>query len=272
MAQVNTKDITLDGRIMALFVGPNGDGKSVAAASFPGPIKFWDFDGRMKPIKLFYPSLDVDYTTVGSKSNQRLGIIDFYDFCKEFEALQDRCPWATVVVDSFTNLSNTSVTYQLMARGGFSKFSGKKTQSGLPVPGFEEFNGETTSLSQILDIAKTLPCNIIFTAHPLQKIEDLGGGKSKKYMTISSYGTKIASFAPTMFDEIWMFERDGEGPNMQRLVHTSGRAMAKTALPLESTYNITGRRLYPLIKQSVEAHNIKLLEKAAGQEVATPSV
>jgi hypothetical protein len=268
---MKTSDISLDGRLMAMFVGGNGGGKSVAAASFPAPIKFFDFDGRMKPIKLFYPNADIDYVTVGSKSNGRLGIIDFYDFCKEFESLQDNCPWATVVIDSFTNLSNTAVTYQLMARGGFHSFKGKKTTSGLPIPGFEEFNGETTSLSQILDIAKVLPCNIIFTAHPLVKVETIGENKSRRYTTISSYGTKIASFAPTMFDDIWLFERDGEGQDQQRMVWTAGRDMTKTALPLDPVYNITGRRLYPLIKTSVEAHNIKLLEKAASaaQEVVS---
>jgi hypothetical protein len=248
---------------MAMFIGQNGIGKSVAAASFPGPIKFFDFDGRMKPIKLFYPNADVEYETVGSKADGRNGIISFYDFCKKFEDLQDNCPWSTVVVDSFTNLSNTAVTYQIVARGGFDGFKGKKTQSGLPIAGFDEFNGETTSLSQILDIAKVLPCNIIFTAHPLQKIEDVGG-KSRRYSTIASYGTKIASFAPSMFDEIWHFEREGDGDAQQRLVWTQGRDLTKTALPLPPVFNITGRRLYPLIKQAVADHNIKLLEKTEG--------
>src|SRR5690606_2669471 len=201
----STKDIDLGARIMALLIGPNGDGKSVAAASFPRPIKFFDFDGRMKSIKLFYPNDDIQYVTVGAKAVPSKGIISFMRFCQEFEDLQDRCPHATVVLDSCTNLGNSSISCQLLVRGGFDKFTGKTTQSGLPIPGFDEFNGETTTLSQILDIAKILPCNVIMTAHPIVKIQD-EGGKSRRYTTIASYGSKIASLAPTYFDEIWYFE------------------------------------------------------------------
>jgi hypothetical protein len=257
---------------MAMFMGPNGDGKSVAAASFPGPIKFYDFDGRMKPIKLFYPNLDVQFVTVGPKAIPAKGIIDFLEFCKEFEDLQDRCPWSTVVIDSFTNLSNTAITYQLRVRGGFDDFKGKKTASGLPIPGFDEYNGETTSLAQILDVAKVLPCNVIVTAHPIIKIQD-EGGKSRRYTSIASYGAKIASIAPTYFDEMWSFERDGESLDSKRLVWTGGRAMTKTALPVPGVFDITNRRLYPLVKAAIEEHGIKLAEKAASaaQEVTVPA-
>lgn len=257
----STKDIDLGDRIMALFMGGNGEGKSVAAASFPRPIKFYDFDGRMKPIKLFYPNDDIQYVTVGPKSVPAKRIISYLDFCKEFEDLQDRCPWATVVIDSFTNMSNTAVTYQLRVRGGFDDFKGKTTQSGLPIPGFDEYNGETTSISQILDVAKILPCNVIMTAHPITKIME-DGGKAKRYTTIASYGSKIASIAPTYFDEIWVFERETEATDSRRLVWTSGRAMTKTALPVAGVYEITKRRLYPLIKASIEEHGLKLLEQA----------
>lgn len=264
----STKDIDLGERIMALFIGANGEGKSVAAASFPGPVKFYDFDGRMKPIKLFYPNADIQYSTVGPKAIPAKRIISFLDFCKEFEDLQDRCPWATVVIDSFTNMSNTAVTYQLRVRGGFDDFKGKTTQSGLPIPGFDEYNGETTSISQILDVAKILPCNIIMTAHPITKIME-EGGRAKRYTTIASYGSKIASFAPTYFDEIWAFERDSEQADAKRLVWTAGHNMTKTALPLPAVFDITGRRLYPLVKTAIEEHGIKLAEKA--RDVAAPA-
>jgi len=264
----STRDLDLGDRIMAMFVGPNGEGKSVAAASFPGPIKFYDFDGRMKPIKLFYPNLDVQYVTVGAKANGAKGIIDFMQFCQEFEDLQDKCPWNTVVIDSFTNLSNTAITYQLRVRGGFDDFKGKKTLSGLPIPGFDEYNGETTSLAQILDVAKVLPCNMIVTAHPIVKMAD-EGGKARRYTSLASYGSKIASIAPTYFDEIWVFERESEALDAKRLVWTGGKAMTKTALPLPGIFDITKRRLYPLVKSAIEEHGIKLAEKLATVEEVT---
>ncbi len=43
-------NLTPDARIMALFIGRSGTGKKAAAASFPGPIDFLDFDGRIRGI------------------------------------------------------------------------------------------------------------------------------------------------------------------------------------------------------------------------------
>jgi hypothetical protein len=86
---------------MALFISDNGN-ENRSNASFPGPIKFYDFDGRMQPVKLFYPNRrDIDYDIVGIEEQRPTGdypgCIGFMQFAKQFEELQDRCPWATVV-------------------------------------------------------------------------------------------------------------------------------------------------------------------------------
>ena len=189
----STFDIQLGGRIMALFISDNGSGKTVAAASFPGPIHFWDFDGRMQPVKLFYPDRrDITYDTVGIEeirpSGAYPGCISFMDFAKRFEDLQDRCPYNTIVVDSITALTATSVGFQLGIKSREGK--GKKLSSGIQVPSWDEFNGETSVVQQILDDAKVLPCNVIFTAHPVDKNVDIGGTLKKARSIAASAGAR----------------------------------------------------------------------------------
>ncbi len=266
----STYDIVLGGRIMALFISDNGNGKTVAAGSFPGPIKFYDFDGRMQPIKLFYPTRrDISYDVVGIEAQrpngQYPGCISFMDFAREFEDLQDRCPWATVVIDSITALTATSVGFQLGIKSKEGK--GKRLSSGIQVPSWDEFNGETSVVQQILDVAKVLPCHVIFTAHPVEKSVDIGG-TLKKARSIAAYGTKTPSLVPIYFNEIYQFGVEPpSAPDQppQRFIITvpTGKDMAKTALPLPTRIDITNKPLFPILKDICSKHNVRLEEKEA---------
>ena len=254
---------------MALFISDNGNGKTVAAGSFPGPIKFYDFDGRLQPLKLFYPTRkDITYDIVGIEAQRPSGnfpgCISFMDFAKEYEELQDRCPWETVVVDSITALTATAVGFQLGIKSKEGK--GKKLSSGIQVPSWDEFNGETSVVQQILDVSKILPCNVVFTAHPVDKSIDAGGGTLKKARSIAAYGTKTPSLVPIYFNEIYQFGVEPPtAPDQpsQRFILTqpTGKDMAKTALPLPPRIDITNKPLYPILKRYCEEHNIKLQAK-----------
>jgi AAA domain len=267
----NVNDIVLGGRIMALFISDNGNGKTVAAASFPGPIKFYDFDGRMQPVKLFYPHRkDITYDLVGMEAQRPSGsfpgCIGLMDFAKEYEDLQDRCPWETVVIDSITALTATVVGFQLGIKSKEGK--GKKLSSGIQVPSWDEFNGETSVVQQVLDVSKVLPCHVIFTAHPVDKSIDMGGGTLKKARSIAAYGTKTPSLVPIYFNEIYQFGVEppsAPGEPAQRFILTqpTGKDMAKTALPLPPRIDITNKPLYPLLKKYCEDHNVKLQEREA---------
>lgn len=258
---------------MALFISDNGNGKTVAAASFPGPIKFFDFDGRMKPVKKFYPNrTDIDYDIVGMEETRPgpnwPGSLGLMDFCKVYEDLQDYCPWNTIVVDSLTAMTATIVAFQLGIKGTQGK--GKKLSSGIQVPSWDEFNGETSVVQQVLDISKVLPCNVIFTAHPVDKSVDMGGGTLKKARSIAAYGTKTPSLVPIYFDEIYQFgiePPNGPDEPAQRFILTqpTGRDIAKTALPLPPRINITNKPLYPLLKGYCEQHEVKLQEALASK-------
>lgn len=238
----NTKDIDLWGAFKILLVAPNGRGKSIAAASFykAGPIHFCDFDGRMKPVKYVYPDADISYTSYG--------VDDFRSFMHWTEDLQRNPPkFKTIVIDSLTSLSMTSVMYQLLVKG--NKKIDPKT--GIPATTWDEINRETVMISTALEILKVMyenhGINIIMTAHPVVKTEIAAKeGESKKSESLIAYGNKIGGIAPGYFDEIYRITVKKVDLNGQlrrfaitNLTSVDDDILAKSALPIPQEIDIT---------------------------------
>lgn len=268
---------------MVMLKADNGAGKTVFAASFPGPIKFFMFDGsKLDVVKLFFPNrTDIEYDIYGARETKfkdALGnpvhIKSLIQFAKEFNDLQDYCPWGTVVVDSFTSFSVTCVTFQLDFRSNNEKGTAM-SKGGLVIPDFDEYKGETTLVTQSLDVSKVLPCHVIWTAHPLPKLETTGGGASmrvNKTSSIAAYGSKTAAMAPSYFNEIWHLEtRPGSDGGRQRICHTQtiGDQFAKTALPLPAAFDVTMKSGFKEVQKYLTEHDVKLQEAVtAKKEVA----
>jgi len=264
---------------MGLFVGPNGNGKTVAAASFPGPIMVWDFDGRVEPIKAFYPNRDdIEYWTIGLDEDTRPDVIGFTEWCKRFEALQENCPYGTVIMDSYTAYSALACFHQM----GFRKPEDlKRTKGGLPIPDWDEFKGETGVMLQTLEIAKILPCHFICTAHPISKARTTKqGGSTNEVLasmvrasTLATYGWKTDSFLPNYFNEIYYFYTDVTAhlatPNKYMVQTVSaGEIVGKTALGLPPTIEITGKPFYPILQAILKEKEMALIEKVKAKEAA----
>jgi hypothetical protein len=236
------QSIKLGRIIRVLEIGENGTGKSTSIGSFPEPILYYDFDNRMEPVKRAYPNKDIHFVTVGPHN--------FGDFREHVESLQDRNPYKTVALDGITGFTTTAIVYQMILRGG----EAKKTKGGIAIPGFDEYNGETMIVTSTIEVLKNLNCNVVVTAHPLSKIENVDG-KSVRSRVIVSYGTKIASMVPGYFNEIYNFQirppvSVKEKP--VRVVYTQhlGSDMAKTAYKLPPEIIITDRYDFYDILQS----------------------
>ena len=280
-----THSIKLGGRFTGLFVGGQGSGKTVGAASFPGPIMFYDFDGRMTPVKAYYPDrMDIQYKVVSAYDAPpgRQDVINFRQFCDEFEFLQQRCDFATVVIDSITSYTATVVRYQLNKK---KKGKGRLLAGFIEVPTWDEFNGEAQAVVETIEIAKILPCHVIFTAHPVDKTEiikkasnDEGEGAEtvRRTQSITAFGNKTPSFVPNYFDEIYNFIKvgKGEGLDPQRLVITQAGddTLCKTALRLPPRLDITNQGLFKVINNILEekrqalAKSREELEKIAAEQ------
>lgn len=248
----NIKDFK-ETALKILLYSENKFGKSIAAASFfkEGPIRFWDFDGRMKPIANYYPGADIDYTTFDSDN--------FQSFLNELESLQDKCLWKTLVLDSVTSASNACIVYQLKVKGTI-----KSSKSGLPTTSWDEINAETVLFTKMLEICKLIhrkfDTNIIWTAHPVSKtmIED---DKTKRITSLAAYGNKIPSIIPGYFDEIYnlQLEKTDLSKPMQRIVYTvpNNNFPGGTALKLPEKFNITDKNFYEELMGYIKGGNSK---------------
>ena len=223
-----------------LFVGKNGGGKTLAASSFPKPLRIYDFDGRTAPLINFLSpeqKKGISFETIGpSKVN---------DFCREFQELQSYNPYNTVVIDSLTSLSLSLMNYYLSLKGKGSKKDGKMVGQ-TQVPTWDEINGETALTSQILDVAKVLRCHVIMTAHPVAKTIITPGG-SRRGSELVAFGNKLPSIVPNYFNEIYQFfieagvdEMNNDIP--RHIIYTrpnNEEDMMKTALPIPRRIDIT---------------------------------
>lgn len=274
-----TSDIELGGRFMGLFVGTNGSGKTVAGASWPGEGLILDFDGRVAPVRYFYPKrTDIEYVTIGLDSIKgRPDVIGFTQGLELIQGLQDRCPYDWLMFDSYTSYSTVAIYHQM----GIRDEDVKKTKGGLPIPDWDEFKGETGVMLQILEILKILPCNIIVTAHPIQaaKTTKQGGSTNEvlasmvKGSSIASYGWKTPSLLPNYFNEMYYFSSDASSQVAQgtkRSVQTvsAGEIVAKTALPLPAIMNVTNLPLFGVIQEHLKVYNVKLQERQAAIDKA----
>jgi hypothetical protein len=243
----NTKDIDLlNSPVKMLLVAPNGLGKSIAAASFykAGPIHIDDSDIRLKPVKAYYPDADISYDSWTSDN--------FNGFVTKINRIIDReykPKEKTWVIDSTTGFSMAAITYQLKVKDKV-----KLTKGGLPTTSWDEINGETVLFHNMLEAANVMydihKVNIIFTAHPIPKMEIIKDEEAKRIMSLVAYGNKVPAIIPGFFDEIYnlqMMKTDLKG-GYKRLAYTipMENLPGKTALYnyLPESFDITNKNFY----------------------------
>lgn len=241
MADVNSIDPRQ--KYMGFFVGPNGSGKSIAIASWmsQGSVYFFDFDGRMNSVANWYKKR-------GLKDGQLLydtyGPENLYDAITKLREFVQSCRHATIVIDSFTAATITAVTFSMYRRmGKGAKDLPKITKGDMPVPDWDEWNGEAMYITMLLDYCKQIASTgvaVLWTGHPIQKmnIKEEGNGRQKiSYQTkYAAFGHKSDSLIPIYFNEIYAFypETDLSTNKVHRICQTQpfGEIAAKTSLDL----------------------------------------
>jgi hypothetical protein len=256
-----TDEISLSDKFMALFIGKPGTGKTLAGSSFAeqGQMEFIDFDGRMKPVKLFYPKVRIHISPFNMTTLENFA----YKYIPE---LVKYCPYKTVQLAGITSLSTVAISYQMyQRRGGNDPL--KLTKGGLMVPSWDEFNGEAMIIGQILDALRALPCNVIVEAHPVNRTDIT---KAEKYTSIVAFGPKVESLIPGYFDEIYYFNTEvsiqGEYKYVVHTKPSTDYPLAKSSLPLPPRFELSdgeGRplSLYNLIQRELSKHALSLGEQ-----------
>lgn len=263
---MKASSIDITGPTSFLFKSPFGFGKTLAAASFaltgPTYLAYWD---KKKPVELvtFFRRFgdkgkkildNLEYDVYGShNANQYLNkMIDF----------SQNCRLTACITDSVTTLTSGAVNWS----SGFNE-KGKKLDNlkidnpQQIIPGFDEYKSETALVSQALDLSRTFPCHVIWTAHPLPGIKIEGSGSSMKVSKVNSlvtYGSKVAGIVPGQFTEIYHFSKATDyssNPVKTRYkvsTEAIGDEFAKSAYGLPAELDITDRLFYEVWLESMQ--------------------
>lgn len=278
-------------RFMLMLKSEFKVGKTVAGVSWifrylnkcPGDYDFllFDFDGRTAPLRAFYPPevlRRIRVIRVGPRDIPRASkeTVGFKTFCQIFEDLQDECPYGGVMVDSFTMLTISAMTYQLdlnyrteRKESAEKEKSGRLTIGNLRVPGLEENQGLASVLCQIFDVAKILPCDFILTAHTLTRLQSEPGTTNqfnfRKVRDIAAFGQKATQLIPGYFDEVYQLgiAQAGDRPPV-RMCSTRGTGddFAGTALPLPNMIDFNNKPLW----RQIDWHLEQARQRGAGGE------
>ena len=255
--------LTIDDNLQILMKGAFGTGKTIAACSWAvkGPV-FLAYLDKKKPIELvnFYkkhrPDLlkRITYEVYGSHNVEQL-------FNELIKFQKQGCPYVAVVIDSVTYLTSAAVNWSMGYRATPKKDKDNPKNPQF-IPDFDEYKVETSMVSQMSDICKTLPTTTIWIGHPLPTLKVEGSGRSMsvtKQTNIVSYGQKAGALVGGQFTEAYHFGRMVD----KRIIYTDmvGDDYAKTCLNLPKEFDITDKLFYEVWKQLLDAKEAEEKEK-----------
>lgn len=238
--------------LLAIFKGESGEGKSVAALSFPNVYVF-DFDKKMPSIcQKHFPEKEVFWDTFDNIFEIDKVLADFFD----------SCPYETILVDSITGLVNIVMDSVGQVKHEtipdiLSRVSGKS--NSIEMMGIDYYSAEDRFCTYFVDRLKTLwvregnPKHVIFTAHvvTVDSSPDLKTKIITRTRSIVSKGKKFAAWLPTGFDNVYIFGRElpdlgSINQTVKRICKTEafGEDSAKCSYPFPDVIDFTNGSLY----------------------------
>lgn len=252
----NLEDFVEDKRFFALFAGASGSGKSAASASFEEPYHEIDADNRFAGIAQAVRKAVVQNKKISYQQFDPLG--GWLPIDKELSQLivfkaQARMnsapfPYKTIGVGSLTSIVRIVGN---MVRGEL-KTKGHQSYQGLIVPAPGDVRIENAAIHQILDYLKSLPCNVIVTAHITEK-----WGKKPSTNPEDAYkpaeilgeqlnlNNNLSSSVQSVFNDVYRFERKVIGDKERFYVQFSSDFAKNTFGIPPGEYEWTDKPFYP---------------------------
>jgi AAA domain-containing protein len=258
--------------LLAIFKGESGEGKSVAALSFPNEYVF-DFDRKMPSIaQKHFPGKEIHWDTFES----------IFDIDKRLTELFDNCPYETLVVDSITGLVNIVMDSVGQVKKEtvtdiLSRVSSKSNT--IEMMGIDYYSAEDRFCTYFVDRLKTLwarpdnPKNVIIIAHvvTVESAPDLKTKYVTKTRSIVSKGKKFAAWLPTGFDNVYIFGRQfpdlgdiDQTVKRVALTEAFGEDSAKCSYPFPKSIEFTNGSFYDKISKYVDLKGTPKLSTVAG--------
>jgi len=244
--------------LMILMKGESGTGKTIAAASFPEPIKMLSCDGRIEPL-LHFPKVrerDIDVDIYNKYS----------DIIQALESLTRGNSFCTIVVDGLMAYSRLVISHIIEQRGGQTevKIKGEKeplTVGGIPIMAINEYKGESSALFNLvmaLRVLKEHGANIILTAHVVVSEQQVLGGSTRVTRQLLTGGVKIGAEIPTYFDEVYHFYGNSPGlnetPRYYAITQGTGDDYARTSFyGLQKEIDFTDGLFYDELLKAIDS-------------------
>lgn len=254
MANMESVDYS---NLYCLFKGEPGTRKSTCALSFPKPQYWVSWDRKMDALGLPMREWGI------SPKDIEFDDYDNWDRARvKLEMFQVSCKYKTIVIDSITSGADSMVRQVQRIKGSDSK---GKVIGNIPVGGFEEYNAESSAISEMIaltkDICVSKKVNIILIAHIIQKEQKSADGNTHMSRVLVTAGKAIAQKIPAYCSEVYHFNVKtgpivGQGGKYALFTQHQGDDFARSSLGLAEEIVFGNEPLYDKwIKPAIDKMN-----------------
>lgn len=262
----NTKDLKPESGLFALFKGSPKEGKSIAAHSFPNTYTL-DFDNKIRAAMNWFDGS----TSARVKKEFDYDVFNnLIDVKKKIEEFKDYCTYNTIIVDGITEAANLAIRSMIFYREpqwkdikslARSTNANKTIRAGVPLTEFEDYNGESRFLSDMIDDLRIINIkhgtNIIVCAHVItQQVFNMKGETTVERKRLITAGNKIGESLPGKFEEVFHFERSTSidptsSPTFNCYTRDFNGNGAGTTLNIDSIIEWTNKNFYKVLMMKV---------------------
>ena len=241
----NAKDLTVDFRLFAMFVGTYDSGKTTAAASFPGQKYVMDFDGRIMSLR---GRADVDF--------------DFYKCSKEGFKEADTKIETLIAYQKTNNMKYNMVVFDSLSTARrflladamkITGVGGGRKIGNLQLATVQDYGYEAEAMTQLIwDGLKQLNCNVVVTGHTVdefKKFQDSPGAPVERIKVGEKiYGDpQLLAVLPVAFTEVYRFFKEVDATGTVRRFVEFDSDVARTTYPAlakQKRLEITDKNFY----------------------------
>ena len=241
-------------RFFGLFAGESGSGKTCAEVSFPKKLKVFDHDLRIRGAlgaASFVPDLAEVECDIYPPSRPLSDLFDALNIL-EIEYLSRNNPYQTLIFDSLTSESRFFLSDVMELTGGRIVGAKKDGHGGIRIAGPADHNIKDQAIYRMFDTLRSLPCNVIVSAHIVPKWGLPEGKKDTDYVDRIIVGeelsltSKLAANILIYFNEVYVFSREKmANGSIGYFVEFRG-SLARTTFPQlpDGKVNITNVNFY----------------------------